>query len=156
MIMGAKRTLPGVIAIGSDFYSTAVAGPVDAGVVHADGCTRAPCECFGIAAEVQETAADVLVLRLLLAGEVVGTVRLLPVGDRLAMFGASTYRAAATEDWRWHHLVVTETLLRESARVADERGLALECSWEEPQALLAELGFTRAGLIMRRAAVARG
>ena len=145
---------PNVIKIGSDFFAQPVLGPPVPVVVHGDGCTRAPCGCFGISAEVHEAATGILVVRLLLAGEVVGVVRLLPVSGRLVMASAASYRASTTEDWAWHHQVVTELLLRESVRLADKCGCALDTSWEEPRALLAELGFVPVGLVLRRGQVA--
>lgn len=145
------KATPNVIKIGSDFFAQPVLGPQVPVVVHGDGCTRAPCVCFGISTAVHTPETGILVVRLLLDGEVVGVVRLLPASGRLMMVSAATYRASTTEDWAWHHQVVTELLLRESVRMADECGCALDTSWEEPRALLAELGFAPAGLVLRRA-----
>ncbi len=151
--MGKARKIPDVIALGADFFAGELAGPQRRStVVHYDGCTRAPCECFGITSDLTETAAEVLVLRLMFEGEVVGTVRLLPIRGRLMLAAAATYRASTTEDWAWHHQVVTETMLREAVRVADERGCELDVSWDEPRALLDELGFRPEGLLLRRPA----
>jgi hypothetical protein len=121
-------------------------------VVHERGCTRAPCRCFGITARVAEAGELVLVLRLLMAGEVVGSVRLLVLGGMLLMGGAAVFRAEPVGDWARHHLVVSEMLLRESARVADERRMVLATAVREPRAVLQELGFTPVGSLMRREA----
>jgi hypothetical protein len=119
-------------------------------VVHDQGCTRAPCRCFGITAQVSDTDGSVLVLRLLMAGEVVGSVRLLVLGGMLLMAASATYRSAPVGDWARHHQVVSEMLLRESARVADERRMVLTTALHEPRVVLDELGFTPVGSLMRR------
>lgn len=129
----------------------AVEGPVLPQVRHQDGCTRAPCGCYGITAAVHETDESVLAIRLVDdGGEVVGTARLLVMQGMLVLAHAATYRSTATVEWALHHQVVTELLLREAVRVADERGMALATSIEEPSGLLTDLGFARAGTVMRR------
>ncbi len=141
--------VPGLLL--ADVYAGEVAGPVAPSVVHAADCDRVRCRCFGMSAQVHEAYPGMLVLRLLEFGEVVGAARLLEASSGLVLVSAATYRAAATEeDWAHHHQVVTEMLLRESVRVADERGVALATSLAEPSALLGELGFARAGTLMLR------
>lgn len=129
-------------------------GPWVPVVVHDEGCTRAPCGCFGITAEEHETPAGFVSIRLLYLDELVGACRLVELGGMLLMYAAATYRASTTEDWAWHHQVVTELLLREAARVADEHGLDLATTLDKPGALLEELGFAQAGTLMRRPAAA--
>jgi hypothetical protein len=143
---------PPVLKIGLDFFAAPVCGPGPAVVVHDEGCTRAPCRCFGITAGVTEVDETFLLLRLRAAGEVVGSARLLMLSGVLVLVTAGSYRASTTQDWALHHQVVSELLLREAARVADERGCALATSIEEPRVLLEELGFVPVGSMLRREA----
>jgi hypothetical protein len=155
--------LPEVIALPEDFFAGRE-GPAVATVVHEQGCTRAPCRCFGITSEVVVLDEAIVSLRLYMArpstdvdpdgwrsdAELVGMCRLMVLGDLLVLVQGTSYRASTTTDWGLHHQVVTEMMLREAARVADERGQALATSIEQPRALLDELGFRPAGTLMRR------
>jgi hypothetical protein len=145
---GEVGRVPGRLLM--DFYALPDREPVQATVVHDPGCTLSPCACFGISAEIREIDDSIWQLRLLYLDEVVGTCRLVLMGGTLIVSAASSYRASTTEDWAHHHRVVAELLLRECTRFADERGWPIATSLDEPRALLAELGYARVGLLMRR------
>lgn len=152
--MRAGPRVPRVFLLEPDAFPERL-GPPRPAVVHEPGCARRPCACFGITSEVHERNG-VWAVRLLLAEEVVGTCRVMLLGGLMLLVSASTFRASTTEDWAVHHQVVTEVLLRTVVQLADEQGLAVAVSVEEPRELLAELGFTRVGTLMRREAAEGG
>lgn len=154
--MDGFARVPEVFLLEPDFFAYERQGPPRPVVVHEPGCSRTPCACFGITAEVRELDGVMWSVRLLMLDEVVGTCRVLLLGGLLLLVSASSFRASTTEDWAVHHQVVTEMLLRTVVQLADEQGRAVAVSVEEPRALLAELGFTRVGTLMRREAAEGG
>jgi hypothetical protein len=119
-------------------------------VVHQPSCTRDPCRCFGLTTEVRDRPDALLEVRILDDGEVVGAANLLTVGAMLVMGSATVMRASATGDWRQHYPIVSEALLREATRVADQHGRALTVPLGWPRDLLDELGFSPCGVLLRR------
>jgi hypothetical protein len=143
---------PGPAAAGDDqvdVYAGAAPEKVLA-AAHRPSCTRNPCRCFGLATELRDHPGAALQVRILDGGEMVGKADLLAVDGMLVMGSSVVIRASATGDWRRHYPIVSEILLRETVRVADERGAVLTVPSGWPRHLLDELGFVPHGVLLRR------
>lgn len=121
---------------------------VERSVVHDPGCGGGACDCLVV--EVTGRSESIVALRLAYRDQTLGGATLLTMGDLLLMVSAESYRTSVTGDWGAYHQMVVETLMRQAVRVADDRGMALATSTFESAELLAELGFTPAGTLMRR------